>query len=98
MSPEGKLQARAIAYARKCGMLVKRNYMGSGAEVGWPDVEIFCPGGRVVLVEFKAPHKALRPTQKYKIHQLHNLGHEAHVCDSFEDFSRIIDAARGDAP
>ena len=91
MSAESKLQTRAVGYARSLGLLVKRNYQGPGAESGWPDVELFAPGGRVVLIEFKAPGKEPRKLQRYRIQRLRDLGHSVHVCDDFDHAKEIIE-------
>ena len=92
MSEESKLQAKLIKYAKKRGLLVKRNYQAPGAEVGWPDVEIFGPGGWMVLIEMKAPGKEASTIQQYRISQLRELGHYAYVCDSFVLGQEIIHA------
>ena len=98
MSAESKLQTRVVKYARARGLMVKRNVMGPGAEVGWPDVEVFGPGGRVVLIEFKAPGKEPRMNQWYRIRRLRDLGHEVHVCEEYEAAKEIIDAINQPLP
>lgn len=92
MSAESKIQNKAIAYAKMNRLLVKRNYMGPGAEVGWPDTEIFGPGARTLFIEFKAPGGELRKVQEYKIACLRALGHWVAVCDSFEEAKAAIDS------
>ena len=92
MSAEGKLQERAIRYARDLGMVVKRNYMGPGAETGWPDVEFFAAGGKMFFIEFKAPDGSLRKRQEYIIAQLRERGHTVYVCDRYEDACASINA------
>jgi hypothetical protein len=94
MSAEGRLQIKAVRYARHHGLMAKRNYMGPGAETGWPDVEFFAPGGRVIFFEFKAPGKKLRKRQVYIGRRLREIGHEVHTCDDFNAFKEIIDAYR----
>jgi hypothetical protein len=91
---EAKLQARVIKYAKGLGFLAKRNYNGPGVEVGWPDTELFLPGGRVLLFEFKDTGKEARKIQAYRIGQLRALGHHVFVCDNYSDAKAIIDAAR----
>jgi hypothetical protein len=91
MSEESKLQAQIVNYAKKRGLLVKRNYQAPGAERGWPDIEIFGPGGVVVLIEMKAPGKKASKIQEYRISRLRDLGHYAYVCDSFVFGKEIID-------
>lgn len=95
MTPEGKLQQDIIRYARGLGILAKRNYNGPGVATGWPDLELFFPGGKVVLAEIKAPGKKSRVTKKqqHRIRQLHALGHEAHVWDDLDEARSAIDKA-----
>lgn len=92
MTPEGKIQKRAIEYAKKCGMKVRRNHMGPGTETGWPDAE-FLPGqGRVFFIEFKAPGGVLSARQELVMADLVRRGYPVHVCWSFEDAKQVIDA------
>lgn len=90
---EAKIQNKAVRYARSLGLMVKRNYMGPGAEVGWPDVEVFLPSGRLLLIEFKAPGGALRAMQQYRIGQLRALGHRVEVVDCEQEAKEILDGA-----
>ncbi len=92
MSAENDIQSAAVLYAKKRGLVVRRNYMGPGAETGWPDVEVFFPMGRVLFMEFKVPGAELRKRQEYIISLLRNLDHTVHVCDSLEDAKQLIDA------
>lgn len=91
MTPEGKIQSRAIVYAKKRGCKVRRNQMGRGAETGWPDVEFFPGGGHVFFIEFKAPGGKASARQKYVIADLIARGYDVHVCYSFEDAKQVID-------
>lgn len=92
MSAEAKIQSAAVKYARSRGLLVKRNYMGPGAEVGWPDVEFYGPRARMLMIEFKAPGSMLRPMQEYRIKELRRLGHWVEVCDTYEAAKAMIDS------
>lgn len=93
MTPEGKIQKRAIDYAKKRGIRVRRNHMGRGAETGWPDVEFLPGAGRVFFIEFKAPGGSLSARQELVIGDLVRRGYSVHVCSSFEDAQQIIDAS-----
>lgn len=91
MTPEGKIQSKAIAYAKSRGMKIRRNHMGPGAETGWPDVE-FLPGqGCVFFIEFKAPGESPTARQQLVMAELIESGYDVHVCWSFEDARQIID-------
>ena len=90
MTPEGRIQAKAIKYAKDLGILAKRNYTRSGGEVGWPDAEFFGNDGKMALIEFKAPGEGPTPMQRYRINELRERGHRAYVCDSFEAAKAVI--------
>lgn len=93
MTPEGRLQQRAMKYAKEVGCKVKRNHMGPGVDTGWPDTEIFAPGGVVLLLEFKRPRGERRKKQIHHIQELTDLGHRAFFCDTLDDAKRHIDSA-----
>lgn len=92
MTPEGRIQKAVIDYAKKHGVLVKRNHMAPGAERGWPDVEFFFFGA-VLLVEFKAPGKKPTTLQQFRIDELRKRGHAVCVVDSIELGKLVIDTA-----
>lgn len=91
---EASYQTDTVNYARSKGYMAKRNYMGPGCEVGWPDVEIFVPAGRVLLIEFKSPGKEPKKIQEHRIGRLRKLGHWVAVCYNFEDAKKVIDDVR----
>lgn len=92
MALEGKAQQKTIRYAKAIGLKVKRNYMGPGAEVGWPDLEIFYPQGRILLIEMKAPGKKPKKIQEHRAKELRELGHTVVSCDTFIQAKDEIDA------
>ena len=51
---------------------------------GVPDRLIFMPGGRIYLVELKAPGKKLTPLQQKRKHEFESLGFRYYVIDSYE--------------
>jgi len=91
MTPEAKIQQKAIDYARSRGFKVRRNHMGPGVETGWPDVEFLPGGGFVFFIEFKAPGGACSARQRLVIAELIRRGYDVHVCWSFEDARQVID-------
>lgn len=84
-------QKKTIEYARSKGCLAHRNYFRAGAEVGWPDVEIFLPQGRVLLIEFKRVGKEPRKIQQDRIDKLRALGHAVITCYTFQEAKQAID-------
>lgn len=91
---ESSYQTDAVNYARSLGYMAKRNYMGPGCEVGWPDVEIFMPIAFVLLIEFKSPGKEPRKIQSYRAHQLRKMGFTVETCYSLEEAKEAIDRYR----
>lgn len=86
-------QTKTVNYARSLGYMAKRNYMGPGCEVGWPDVEIFLPNAVTLLIEFKRVGKEPSKIQDYRIGKLIQLGHRVvRRCHTFEEAKGIIDA------
>jgi hypothetical protein len=90
VTPEGRIQKKAIDFAKGLGFLARRNYVRAGGEQGWPDVEFYLPGGRVILIEFKAPGGTPSKLQLKRIENLRALGHEAYVCDNVADAKEIL--------
>lgn len=80
------------------GYLVKRVKALGGQALKWvspgmsgvPDRIVFLPGGRIILVEVKAPGKKLRPLQLYVKEQLEALGVDFRVVDSKEAVNALF--------
>lgn len=67
-------------YAKKQGYLVRKlKWIG---RIGAPDDFFSKKGKGVFLIEFKAPGKDLRPTQKREIQRLRDAGVTVHVIDN----------------
>lgn len=67
------------------------------AFTGWPDRELFLPGGEYHIVETKYDDKGeLSPRQKYVIKQLAKRGHTVHVVTNEQEleyfFNNIVRA------
>lgn len=91
MVVESGYQTKTVNYARRLGYMAKRNYMGPGCEVGWPDVEIFMPSGRVLFIEFKAPGAEPKKIQAYRAKVLRDMGYRVVTAYSFEEAKEAID-------
>ena len=79
-------KARKVAKQRGC-LLFK---WVSPGRAGVPDRILFCPGGRVEFVEFKAPGRKLTPLQATIHDRLRQLGTPVHVIDAIEDFISLL--------
>jgi len=51
---------------------------------GWPDRQFIIPGGKPLLIEFKAPSEVPRPLQKHVHQKLRKLGYNVQVHDDTE--------------
>lgn len=92
--PEGKIQDAVLKYAKKKGLLYKKNEVGRYfVSSGWPDVCFFpVEAKRPWFMEFKAPGKDLTPLQRVLRDKLVELGYSVHVVASKEAGMKIVDA------
>ena len=58
---------------------------------GVPDRLVRLPGGRMALVDLKAPGATLRPLQQYRAKQLMALGFHVYTVDRKEMIGGILD-------
>lgn len=84
-------QGKTVRYARSKGLMAHRNYMGPGCEVGWPDVEIFMPRARMLLLEFKREGQELKKIQEHRAERLRKMGFEVIRVVTFEEAKAAID-------
>lgn len=80
---ETRLEQQFCDYAVVCGCRPVKLIKASGR--GWPDRTVLCPGGRVVLFEFKKPGGRLSAIQKKVNGFLTGIGFTVHVCHDLED-------------
>ena len=83
----------ARKYAKSKGVRSVRNCFRPGVNVGFPDETFLIPGGRPLIVEFKAPGKKPTPKQRLEIQRLKEEGYDVEVCDSLESFKTALDRA-----
>lgn len=57
---------------------------------GWPDRVFLVPGGRPLLIEFKAPGEEPNPRQAFRIECLRTWGYDVGVCDNEHDAMQLI--------
>lgn len=57
---------------------------------GWPDRVFLIPGGRPLIIEFKAPGEEPEPRQEFRIECLRKWGYEVHVSDNVEHAFELI--------
>jgi len=86
---ESKAQGRCIAWARARGILVTKN--DTRANAGVPDYNFWLPGGRPLVVEFKAERGALRPGQEDILDGLTAAGYTAVVVVTEKEFLQAVE-------
>ena len=98
MAAEQRLRIRSIKYAKSRGVGHIRMSFRPGVASGWPDDLFLIPGGRPLLVEFKAPGKQPTALQEHRISELRGLGYDVRVCDGFSAFSQALTRSLATAP
>ena len=88
---ESELQKKCIQYCKHQGWPVFHDRSRHVNEPGWPDLTVYLPNGKTVLVELKAKAGKLRKEQKELKLRLHFLGHTVHVVKSFKKFVSILE-------
>jgi hypothetical protein len=84
---EATVERSVVAIAERAGWLVRKvAWLGRR---GAPD-RLFAKGGRVVLIEFKAPLKEPRIQQEREIRRLQLAGIEVHACNDIGMGCKIL--------
>jgi hypothetical protein len=58
------------------------------------DLHIYLPGGRHVVIEFKAKGNKMSTEQKETFRRIQFLGHEIYECRSFRQFLQIVQGGK----
>lgn len=89
---ESSLQAKCFKEAKARGVLAFK--LVAVGRRGFPDVGLYFPGGKHVLVELKTPTGRLSPQQKRSINKLRKQGVVVHVIDTIEAFTALLEFYR----
>lgn len=73
----------------RCQFIIPPMHEKSRLPEGWPDLTLFISNGKAVLIEFKAPGGATRPTQTTMHASLLSLGHPVRIVRSVAEFIAI---------
>ncbi len=88
MKAERKLESACRRRAiQSGGLLVK---WVSPGWAGVPDRLLLMPGGRMTMIEFKAPGRRLTPLQQVRHAMLGKLGFHPKVIDNVDDFEKLL--------
>ena len=61
-----------------------------GMEAGFPDIEIYLPGGEILFIELKTKKNSLSPKQKARHERLRADGfHDIHVVKASDTFDMV---------
>jgi hypothetical protein len=82
---ESALEARCVKWARFQGVVVAKLTQLDGV----PDRVFFTPGGRPLIVEFKATGEVTEELQSWYLRTLKSAGYRAVWCDSWEGFQKL---------
>jgi hypothetical protein len=83
---ERDIQARVVAYARKCGVIARKLDFGQG----WPDYLLLF-AGEVMFVEFKSDTGQLSLLQRHVAKILVDHGFKFRICRDVESGIRLVD-------
>lgn len=86
------IQNKILRECRIKGVIAHKTQYPPG---GWPDLEVYLPDGRMVIIECKTEEGKLEARQKIWIKRLRCLGHEVHVLRSVEEFQELIGGKYG---
>lgn len=86
---ESYIVEQVCKHAKAAGWIVRK--MMYQNRIGCPDQFCFGPGGRLIIIEFKAPGKKPMPHQQREIERLRDQGFEVHVIDDIEKGKALFD-------
>ena len=89
MARESKVQAWCVQWARARGVLVTK--LDTRANAGVPDYVFWLPGGRPLVVEFKAEGGDFRPGQQEMLDSLITAGYTAVVVVTEKEFLQAVE-------
>jgi hypothetical protein len=88
---ESAIERKVANWARAIG--VPNCKLDVRANAGFPDRIFFVPGGRPVIIEFKAPGESPRILQEYYIDELKKRSYNVQSCDSSDGAMAVISRA-----
>jgi hypothetical protein len=92
MNPETKIENKAVELVYKY-LGIKGTKLTTPGATGYPDRIFWVPGGKPLLIEFKAPGEKSRPKQRQIHKELKSLGYRVEVHDNeVTAFQAVIDS------
>ena len=90
--PEKRLLNKCFNYCKERGYPVWHDRSRKKNQPGWPDLIIFMPGGKVILIELKSAKGVFRNEQQQLARQFMYLKHRYFKVRSFTKFIEIMNA------
>lgn len=91
MSYESDIQSDILSTLKKWKWWAHKNRPGTdGCPRGWPDLTVYLPTGRVVLLEVKRPGESQSPIQRYVMSQLIQARFPVYVVDNHGHAVRVL--------
>jgi hypothetical protein len=85
---ERNIEGKFVKEARALGCLCRKiNGLGYAS---WPDQMVLCPGGKVLLIEFKRPDEELTEAQADLHSEALKIGHKWYWFDNWEDALNLL--------
>lgn len=96
MTPEGRELKKVVDFLKAAKLLYLRLALMPGVSAGWPDLQVFVPGGLILLVEMKRPGRKPTDLQARRLSDLNAIGHHADWFSNADDaINWIMDAVVG---
>jgi len=88
---ESKIQSEILRMVRHdWKWQAHKNDPSESIPKGWPDLSVYIPGGRLVLIETKKPGEGLSNVQRHVVETLINNGFPVYVCDNIGHATRVL--------
>ena len=88
---ESKLLNKCLAYCKERGFPAWHDWSRKKNEPGWPDLQIYPPGGKPVLIELKSAKGVFRKEQQDLARQFMFLGYRYEKVRSFKRFLEVME-------
>ena len=93
---EAEIEKKVCDFAKKRGWWPIK--MATTFVVGFPDRMFLGRGGNVFFIEFKAPNKTARPSQRAVMIKLARLGFVTYVVDNVEEGKQFVERKTAELP
>jgi hypothetical protein len=88
---ESGLLSKCLIYCKERGYPIFHDRSRGKNQAGWPDLQIYLPGGKAILVELKSAKGSLRKEQEQLARQFMYLKHRYYKVRSYSRFLKIME-------